>query len=384
MSKLIAAFLLIFSANAFAGCASILSYGGNNTDSADNTAALASAINAQGSQACVFFPAGTYEFLENATETLPSGTASLTLVGAGQDVTDLVWPSGGGLTLDYTDQDDSIHVKDLSILSGTTNTGIALSIVQTSSVGDPADTPLTTIRNVTIRGADGYAATDYWATGIADDGVSNVNVTGVSITGAGGASYSANGTGINVYGSSTSIPVAFNLSDSYVQYVGTGLQYGTYTQGVTITKSNFTGDNYGIASSAGEAGLDQLSMTDNQINANVDIYCGSPITGLQLSNNYFIVPTNGIGVYLYTYASFTFNGNILQGSGSGNNTNGLVITSNEGGSGVATGNAFNGFTTALWLQTGSTSVNVQSNTYDNDNETVYNQGTSNTVGGGSE
>ena len=383
ITKLIMAFLLIFSVNAFAGCVSILSYGGNNTDSSDNTAALASAISAQGSQACVFFPAGTYEFLENATETLPSGIASLTLVGAGQDVTDLVWPSGGGLTLDYTNQNDSVHVKNLSILTGTTNTGNAVSLIQTSSVGDPADSPLSTIKNVTIRGADGYAATDYWATGIVDNGVSNINVTNTSITGAGGASYSENGTGINIYGSSSTIPVAFNLSNSFIQYVGIGFQYGIYTQGVTISQSNFTGDNYGVFAAAGEVGLDQLSMTDNQINANINVFLQSPITGLQLSNNCFIVPTNGIGVYLDAYSSFTYNGNIMQGSGPGNNTNGLVATTNDGGSGVISGNTLNGFTTAIWLQTGSTSINVQSNSYANDGNTALNQGT-NIVGGGSD
>ena len=248
MIKFIAAFLLIFSVNAFAGCASILSYGGNNTDSADNTAALASAISAQGSQACVFFPAGTYEFLENASETLPSGVASLTLVGSGQDVTDLVWPSGGGLTINYQGQDDSVHVRDLSILTGTTDAGSGLALVQASAVADPANTPPTTVDNVTIRGADGYAVTDYWADGISDDGVSNVNVNNTSITGAGGASYSTTGTGINIYGSSATIPVAFNLSNSFIQYVGTGFQYGSYTQGVTISQSNFTGDNYGVVS----------------------------------------------------------------------------------------------------------------------------------------
>lgn len=383
MIKLIIVFLLTFSVNAFAGCPSILSYGGNNTDSADNTAALASAISGQGSQACVFFPAGTYEFLENATEKLPSGIASLTLEGAGQDVTDLIWPSGGGLTLDYADQNDSTHVEKLSILTGTTNTGDALSLVQESAIADPADTPLSTIDNVTIRGSDGYAATDYWADGISDNGVSNVNVNNTSITGAGGASYSTAGTGITVYGSSSAIPVAFNLSNSFIQYEWAGFSYGNYAQGVTISQSNFTGDNYAVVSSSGETGLDQLSMTENQINANVDVYLGSPITGLQLSNNYFIVPTNGIGVYLYTYSSFTFNGNILQGSGPGNNVNGLVATTNDGGSGVISGNTLNGFTTALWLQTGSTGINVQSNSYANDNGTVYNQG-QNVVGGGSD
>ena len=383
MSKLIAAFLLIFSANAFAGCASILSYGGNNTDSADNTAALASAISAQGSQACVFFPAGTYEFLENASETLPSGVASLTLVGSGQDVTDLVWPSGGGLTINYQGQDDSVHVRDLSILTGTTDAGSGLALVQASAVADPANTPPTTVDNVTIRGADGYAATDYWAAGISDDGVSNVNVNNTSITGAGGASYSTTGTGITDYGSSTTIPVVFNLSNSFIQYVGTGFNYGNYAQGVTISQSNLSGDNYGVVAPANHVGLDQLSMTDNQINANVDVYLQSPITGLQLSNNYFIVPTNGIGVYLEAYSSFTYNGNIMQGSGPGNNVNGLVATTNDGGSGVISGNTFNGFTTAVWLQSGSTDVNVQSNSYANDGNTTLNQGT-NVVGGGSD
>ena len=124
-------------------------------------------------------------------------------------------------------------------------------------------------------------------------------------------------------------------------------------------------------------------MTDNQINANVNVFLQSPITGLQLSNNYFIVPTNGIGVYLDAYSSFTYNGNIMQGSGLGNNTNGLVATTNDGGSGVISGNTMNGFTTAIWLQTGSTGINVQSNSYSNDDNTALNQGT-NVVGGGSD
>lgn len=368
-----------------APCPSILDYGGNNGGTGDNSAAFASAAAVGPSgQACVYFPAGTYAFSSNVTYTTPNTTGGITILGAGSDQTKLVWSGGGGLTVALKSQFNYARVRDLSILTGSTNAGSGLYINQTAaSIANPAVTAPSDVTNVTFRGVDGYAVTDYWQYGIQVSGASNINFNGVNVF---GASTPA-GTGLYIWGSSSDIPVVFNITGSSFDQLNIGFQYGTYVQGVTITSSNFTQDNYGINVPASETGLDQLAVVNSQFNDyTYGIYVSSSLENVQLSNNLFIVYNNSCGAFLNATSVTTVTGNAFEPqSGSPTNANGLVFGTYVSGASIVTGNAFFSLTTGVWLQSASKYVNVQSNAYLSNTNTVVNSCTTGcTVGGGSQ
>jgi hypothetical protein len=368
-------------------CPSIEAYGGK-TGSADNGPALVAALSAgSGDGHCVSFPPGRFTFASAVTFRLPDGRASATLNGAGADVTELYWPNGGGLTFEFAGQDNSVHVRDVSLATGTAGAGRALVLQQSAKLGgNPADSALSDVSGVSIRGADGYAVTDYWETGVAIAGVSNVNMTGLVVTGPGGEAYASHGQGVVLEGSTDDPAVVFNVAGATFNYLLKGLIYGNEVQGVTISRSNFTGDSYGIFVPDGVHGLDQLAVTSSQFNcALAGVYVGSYTSDTLFSSNLFIVPNTGTGIllnqaYLYSAVGNAFN------SGSASMTSshpvGIEIGATVGG-GTITANLFDNMAAAVVLEKNSTGGNVQSNEYSNDPVTVMNLGSGNRVGGGS-
>jgi hypothetical protein len=368
-------------------CPSIETRGGS-TGSADNAPALVAALAASsGDGQCVSFPPGRFTFASAVTFRLPDGSASITLSGAGADVTELNWPNGGGLTFEFVGQDNSVHVRDLSLTTGTAGAGRALVLQQSAKLGgNPADSALSDVSRVSIRGADGYAVTDYWQTGVAIVGVSNVNMSGLVVTGPGGEAYASLGQGVVLEGSADDPLVVFNIAGATFNYLLKGLVYGNEVEGVTISQSNFTGDSYGIFVPDGLNGLDQLAVTSSQFNcALAGVYVGSYTSDTLFSSNLFIVPNTGTGIlleraYLYSAVGNAFN------SGSASMTSshpvGIEIGPTAGG-GTITGNLFDNMAAAVVLEKGSTGGNVQSNEYSNDPVKVRNLGSGNQVGGGS-
>jgi hypothetical protein len=368
-------------------CPRIETYGGS-TGSADNGPALVAALTASsGDGHCVSFPPGRFTFASAVTFRLPDGRASATLSGAGADVTELNWPNGGGLSFEFVGQNNSVHVRDLSLTTGTAGAGRALVLQQSAKLGgNPADSALSDVSGVSIRGADGYAATDYWETGVAIVSVSNVNMTGLVVTGPGGEAYASHGQGVVLEGSTDDPLVVFNIAGATFNYLLKGLIYGNEVQGVTVSQSNFTGDGYGIFVPDGLNGLDQLAVTGSQFNcALAGVYVGSYTSDTLFSSNLFIVPNTGTGIllkqaYLYSAVGNAFN------SGSASMTSshpvGIEIGPTAGG-GTITANLFDNMAMAVVLEKGSTGGNVQSNEYSNDPVTARDLGSGNRVGGGS-
>lgn len=360
-----------------APCPSIMDYGGNNGGSVDNSTAFANAAAAgPGTQACVYFPPGSYAFSANAVYTTPFTVGGITIKGAGADQSKLIWTGGGGLTLNLKSQVNYVHVRDLSLLTGTTNTGSALYINQTAaSVSNPAVTSNSDVSNVLIRGSDGLAQTDYWQYGIRVFGVSNIDFNGVTVFGANTPA----GTGLYISGSSSVIPVVFNILGSSFNQLNVGFQYGNYTQGVTINASNFTQDNYGISVASGLTGLDQLAISNSQFNDYTDgILVQSSLENIQLSNNLFIVYNNSNGANLSNTSVTTVTGNTFEPqSGSPTNATGLIFGTYVSGSSVVTGNAFFTLTTGLWLQAASQKVLAYGNTYLSNTTNITDSGTGN-------
>jgi hypothetical protein len=236
-----------------------------------------------------------------------------------------------------------------------------------------------------VHGSDGYAASNYFAYGIHIINASNITYSNVDVVGTGGSGYTNLGAGVVLGGTSTANSVVHNFTGCTFNYVGTGILYGAYVQGVTVSQSNFTGSNgYGINVPVSESGLDQLVVTNSQFNVTGNaIYTGTDVPNTMLLGNLFIVPASSNGVFLNSSGLFSIAGNSFNVSGSKSGQNFVVIGTSANDGGVISGNMFDGAPTAINLLTGSTHVNVQSNFYVANTANVVNSGTANVVGGGS-
>jgi hypothetical protein len=375
---------LLPTASGTGACTDIMAYGGSPANR-DNGAALAAALKASsGDGRCVYFPPGRFTFASNFKFMLPNGSASITLTGAGADVTQLYWPAGGGLTIDYVGAQNSVHLRNLSLTTGSVGVGTAVLLNQTNGDVGAADNALNELSGVTIRGADGYSQNDYWDRAVEIKQICNVNLVGLVISGPGGAAYSDKGIGVVLEGSTSNPAVVFNVTGATFDYLSKGIVYGQQVQGLTVSQSNFVGDDYGIYVPANISGLDQLTVVGSQFNcATAGIYVGSSLSNTLFSANLFIVPNTGRGIhlqqaYLYSAVGNSFNIGTAQGK-----TYPIAIeVGSTAGGGTITGNLFDSMVTAILLDRTSSGANVQSNEYSNDLTTVNNLGTGNTVGGG--
>ncbi|MGD0161124.1 MAG: glycosyl hydrolase family 28-related protein [Candidatus Sulfotelmatobacter sp.] len=366
-------------------CTDIAAYGGSSANP-DNRAALAAALNASsGGGACVFFPPGQFTFASNFKFVLPNSSASITLTGAGADVTQLYWPTGGGLTIDYVGAENSVHLRNMSLITGSVGVGSAVVLNQTNGNVGAADNALSELFDVTVRGADGYSQNDYWDRAVEITQISNVNLVGLVISGPGGAAYSTKGIGVVLQGSSNNPAVVFNVTGATFNYLSKGIVYGQQVEGLTVSQSNFVGGDYGIYVPPNIGGLDQLTVLGSQFNcATGGIYVGSSLSNTLFSANLFIVPDTGTGIHLQQAYLYSATGNSFNiGSPAKGSTYpiGIEVGSTAGG-GTITGNLFDNMVTAIVLDRTSTAANVQSNEYSNDSTMVKNLGTGNTVGGG--
>lgn len=352
-----------------APCPSILDNGGDNTGVNDNSTAFATtaALGPSG-QACVYFPPGTYAFSGSVSYTMPTNTASITVLGAGQDVTKLVWASGGGLTLNFITDANSAHIRDLTFATGTTAAGSAVSLVQTAAnTSFSYNGILSDVSNVTIRGNDGYQVSDYWNVGIYDFGISNVNFIGDDIVGRS----ALGGIGIEITGDANRIPVAFNVYGCQFSGLSYGFDYAPYTQGVSITSSNFTNVTRGVY--AFGTGLDQLTITGSQFNAaSINIDLETPVLQTMIYGNLILLQTNANGIYLNPSSSTSIVGNSFAPNPGATTTNGITFNGYNALSSVVTGNNFAQLTTGVNLTTNAKYVNVQANTYSGVTNTVIN------------
>lgn len=364
-------------------CPSILDYGGDATGTNDNTAALTATLAAgPATNLCAFFPRGRYKFLSQQVITA-SGTnyASVSLIGAGSESTVLTWPTTAGIQINLPIQTDVIHVRGMTLTSGRTAGGVGLGITQTSSSApNAANAPIGDITDVALRGDDGAGNFDYWNAGISITGQSNINFLGVIVTG----TNTFQGTGLTVQGSASVPPVVFNVALSTFNYLNVGINYGNFVQGLTVSQSNFTGDNFGISSGSSLSILVQLAVNNSQFNcqtAAMNFSTGIPDT--VITGNAIFIPgpaTGGaIGINFSQTHRGAVTGNSFTGFGTIANINGIVVANNIAPM-VITGNSFNGMGTAVFLQSTSNHNNVQANVYSSVTNTVVNAGTSNSVG----
>lgn len=364
-------------------CKNILSYGGAGNNSTDNTTPLNNLLAAASNgPVCAYFPPGKYKFSANVAYTLANANASITIKGDGADLTELTWSGTDGITVNYVSPFNSVHVRDMTFTTSGVNGGTALKLNQTyASYGNTANSAPSDIIGVTFRGADGYAAAQYWAYGIDVFNVSNINFINDSFTGGAGG-YATAGVGVNLHGTSAVPPVVFNFTDTLFQWLQTGIIYGAYVQGVTVAQSNFTGDGYGIHVPANDQIIDQLAVTSSEFNCGLQgIYVESSLSNTIIHNDYFIVPTNAVGLGMPTIYSYSIVGNTFEPLMGATNTTGVAINNTIGSGGVISANVFSYLNTGVYLQSASSKANLQSNQYaNNTNDYVNSAGNKNKVG----
>lgn len=338
----------------------------------------------------VDFPAGKFSFATAASYTLLSMSASAAITGAGPGLTQLIFPSGGGLTVNCVAGPGSasfnnVTVAGLSITTGTTNTGTGLAIVMTGSSGGRPSEGVVSLRDLDIRGSDGPSLTNYWATGLEINGMSNVTVVGCMVNGAGITA--GGGTGMNVFGTADNIPTVINVNSCEFYNTLTGFIYGPYTQGVTIYQSNFTGGTVGIQTPSGlptpgvQLVIDGCQFETNAANG-TQIVMNSIIADLIIRNNLLFV-TGVDGIALNLSERTTIEGNHIEAV-AGATGSGIFIQSVTSDGGMISGNFITGFLNGIALGTGTTLINVQSNYYRFNTVDVSDNGSGNTIGGGSE
>lgn len=332
----LAVFPAVFSCSAYGKASNqphyvnMISLGADPTGASYSDAAINKAVQILHGQGELYFPPGEYKFNAPIKILIARPNTSISIIGSGQDVTTLTWPSpkGAGLMIEEHHQSDSFHIKDLSLTTRGQNKASAIYIVQNQPGGipNPARSPESDIENVTIRGNDGYAKNDYWENGIYIDQASNINFFSLKIMGKGGA-YSKGGAGIVLRGSKAYPAVQYNFDGSDLSFLNMGIVYGNYVQGVTVSQSNFTGDSYGILTFHKEHGLDQLAVSASQFNCRkAGIFTPSAIPNTLIMGNLFIDPESSIGIYLEHSGIFSIIGNSFNGGGSrAKNNRGIVI-----------------------------------------------------------
>lgn len=348
---------------------------GHPNGSTDNTTALNNALTAVPSGGGeIFFPPGTFLFSSAITYNIPAGPFSISFVGSGADVSILYWPSTAGMTVNANSASHSIHIRDVSITTGSNAAYNGLSLNNSVLLGEFSQSDL---YRVTFRG-NPVAGNYSWATALVVNGLSNVSYDTLLFYG------STSGAGIMISGNASISPyysIVHNLSKCGFFGLGTSFVYGSYLQGVTISQSNFTNGVTGIFVGTGAVGASQLSLTNSQFNVTGNqIVINAPIVGAFISENLIVVPAENTGVLIESAGSAnqsTFVGNNFFGASATESTAIDVLGTSSGT--IVTGNIFYNLAVGVNLDL-ATGWNVQANVYTTVANKVINAGAGNSVG----
>jgi hypothetical protein len=367
------------------GAFSITDFGGA-AGGADNAPALAAALAAlPAGGGAIFFPPGKYTFNSHVGYTMPAGIFAVSLIGSGVDETILYWPTTGGITINYAGTGSAVHIRDMSITTGTVggHTGLALSCA--TSIANPGYNALSDVTNVAFRGDDGYAPTAttfYWGTGLALTNISNINITGYFQGPFGAGGYSTSGVGLSFAGLSGSATYAavINVTDSSFNLLNAGILYGSYAQGLTVVNSNLTGCTYGILVNPSESGtLSELMVTECQFNCTEGLHLGTGVDSVGVLDSLLLVPASGTGINLPVASLYlSIVGNTFDGTGA--SAKGINATASSEMNIV--GNQLVNFSsggTALTLGASVATSSVQSNIFSGNATNISNSSASTVI-----
>lgn len=341
-----------------------LEYYGGGSGVADNIAALTAFYAANPNGGRLNLGCNTYTFLSGLSHS-QTATGVYTFTGCGSDLTKLSWPNGsGGLTIHYNNPNSATHWKGISILTSQAGGGTAITLIQDQSVVvNPAISAQTTFEDVVIRGADGYDLVDYWNIGIQVNSVSNIDFIGLLVT----AVYPS-GQGVVLSASVNAFGVAYNFTNCIFLDMSIGINYGGsggYIQGVTVSQSNFTGVDFGIANGPGLVGFGELLVANSQFTtyAGAAIYEASAIEFTSLTNNLILAGQNNSTLITFlNNGEFTIIGNSLS-AGALTGVNGIFIAESTGGAGIISLNTFSALSIGYNLAALSVNILTNANTF---------------------
>lgn len=332
----------------------------------------------------IIIPAGSLTFASQAMFNYPATPFSLAIRGIASDASVLTWTSTGGLVLNMTIPQHTIHMSDMTIACGSQGTSSGITCNQTTPQGPFGQNEF---ENITFRGSDSTVLHNYWNKALDIHGLGNINFDGLLVYGRGVDATTSLGFGVIVNGL-TSGPdpfgIVYNFTDCSFWELGIGIEYGTNVQGMAVTACNFTNGNQGIFQPTSALAGSQLAVSNSQFNCfSNGIIQGGILNNISVSNSlFFVAPTGASGIALAgSGAQHTFIGNVMSTFGAPQpGTNGINITGAAlaNGTGTITGNTFQAFETGVNLS-GAGNFYVQGNRYVGCTNEVINPG-SNTVG----
>lgn len=368
-------------------------------DGVTNDAAAFNAALASGAKS-IYFPAGTYRFNSKITYTFPNPSSgsqdtdnidAITIFGDGADVVSLYWPTTDGLLFNYTSQQHALHLKGLSVVSGSTAGTVGLEFTNSYAFFG-THVAQSNIDDVTFRGSDGYANTKRWGTCVKIANVSDINFNNVNFY---GESNGTSGTGVSIASPGAGCFVApsptctcgtvYNFVNCNWSFLGTGFVYGAHTQTVQIVNSFF---------GQCETGIYVPPVSPNTLQgllvSNTTFFCFGDSINIQsdlpnffATGNFFTVNAAKRGIFISPSNNLTIIGNqFLPYAGPNVSVCGIEIASTTAGSvGLIDGNTFSSTTVGVVLGASSSGVKIGSGNHFTANVTPFtNAGTDNPAG----
>jgi hypothetical protein len=344
-----------------------LEWFGGTTQSADVSGAFGAALRSMKSPGGIIqMGPGTFNFASAVGFAWPAGQFSLTLLGAGADVTVLEWSTSSGFAFTASSPAHSVHVRDLTLATAAAGGNFtAISCINSVQGGSFAQNDFT---RVTVRGSDGGGAANFWTNGIFIQGWNNFNYFGCLLYG----NAIANGPTLVFLEGNQSGSFKYSLVHNFIACGfynhGIGVVYGGYVQGVAFESCNFTNGTTDILTPAGTTGQAQLSLNNCQMaGLGNRILLQGPIAALNMTGNLLFISANTVGVsILATLGEAAFSGNTFSGLGAVSvPTPGTVGIYDLAGAfaNVCTGNTFYGVDTGVNLQGAPAGWNIALNSY---------------------
>lgn len=338
------------------GCTFIEEFGGVGDGSTNNVTPINNLLAAfPSSGGCVGFQAGTYYFASSINFTYSgSGTReSITFTGLGSDVTQLEWDSALGshnaINFAMDSPQHTFHIRNLTIETGYVASDAGFQATNSWQEGNYDQNDIT---DVTFRGTEGGQGTNYWGQGISTTGVSNIVFTRLMVY---GNNAGTGGTGVLIEGlpsGGAKYGIVFNFTNCSFYNNGIGIEIGSYTQGITVSQSNFVNGVTGIYVPSGLSGVQsQLAVNNSNFNeTGNDISIQSPLDDVILTGNLIYVDPNTTGVLCSQCAGLTATGNAFSYATTINSGQSGIIVTNNGSNAIPTaivGNTFFGLVNGI-------------------------------------
>lgn len=326
-------------------------------------------------QCAIEFGSGKFLFSSSQIYTFAErGDASLTLRGAGQTQTKFVFNNTDGFIFNYPRNfSSSVHFRDFMVVQQGTNRGTAIGI---HGFGSFQREPIT-IDRVHISGES--ATVGGWSYGVVIDNLGFANFNEFRFT----APTSSYGVGIHLQGNSIrqTYGIQYQIANSIFEKGSIGLYYGTFIQGVEITKSQFIHNESAVVAS-GE-GLAELAiyncMIDTQSHGIVIL---SPFPQLMYSSNQQTIRNGRSAIFLAAYTTgHVANSKFIGGGSSSYDDNiGIYGKTNTPADFTISGNEFSNFKIGVFLDAGSSGYKVFNNRFiDNVTSVANNAGQTNSI-----